>query len=72
MTRVGAHNLDSLVILTALVGLQVVVELLSVLGNVFTVGSLEVSAHSVVVREERGRGTDLGTHVTDRSHTGTR
>lgn len=66
------HDLDSLVVLGSLVWLQVVVELLSVLGDVGSAGSLEVRSHSLVVREERGGGTNLGTHVTDSSHTGTR
>jgi hypothetical protein len=67
-----AHNLDSLVVFTAFIRLQVVVELLSVFSDVSTLGCFQVTAHSVVVREERGGGSDLGTHVTDSGHTGTR
>jgi hypothetical protein len=49
-----------------------VLEGLGVRGDVTTVSGLEVSTHSVVVREDRGGSSDLGTHVTDGSHTGTR
>ena len=65
-------DLDSLVVLGSLVGLQVVAELLGVLGLGGSSGSVEVGGHSLVVREEGGGGTDLGTHVTDGSHTSTR
>jgi hypothetical protein len=66
------HDVDDLVVLGTLVGLQVVLELVGVLGDVRSVGSVEVGAHSVVVREDRGGSSDLGTHVTDGGHTGTR
>lgn len=65
----NAHNLDSLVVLAVLVRLEVVVEFLSIFGNVGSVGSLEVTAHSLVVREERGGSTDFGTHVANGGHT---
>lgn len=65
-------QVDDLVVLGVLVGSQVVLEGFSVLGDVASLSSLEVAAHSLVVREDGGRGTDFGTHVTDGGHTGTR
>lgn len=62
-------QVDDLVVFGILVGSQVVLEGFSVLGNVASLGGLEVAAHSLVVREDRGGGTDFGTHVTDGSHT---
>jgi hypothetical protein len=65
----ATHNLDALVVLAVLVGLEVVVELLGVAGLGGTAGSLEVLGHAVVEGEERSGRTDLGTHVTDGGHT---
>lgn len=64
--------MDDLVVLALLIRLEVVVELLGVSGNVGSASSLEVLRHSAVEGEERGGGTNLGTHVTDGGHTGTR
>ena len=43
-------------------------ETLSVLGDVRTVGRVEVVGHTVVEGEERGGGTDFSTHVADGRH----
>ena len=63
------YNLNALIVLSTLVGLEVVRETLSVLGDVRTVGRVEVVGHTVVEGEHRGGSTNLGTHVTDGSHT---
>ena len=63
------HDLDGLVVLGTLVGLEVVLELRGVAGNVGTAGRVEVVDHAVVEGEEGGRRTNLGTHVADRGHT---
>lgn len=47
-------------------------ELVGVRSNLRSLGSVQVSLHLLVVWEQRGGSTDLGTHVTDSSHTGTR
>jgi len=49
-----------------------VVELLSISSNRGTAGRLKVLAHSVVEGEDRSGRTDLGTHIADSRHTGTR
>ena len=53
------------------IGLEVVVEFLGVSSDMRSVGSFEVFRHFTVEWEKRGSGTNLGTHVTDGSHTGT-
>ena len=62
------YNLNALIVLSTLIGLEVVRETLSVLGDVRTVGRVEVVGHAVVEREERGGGTDFSTHVADGRH----
>jgi len=59
---------DRLVVLGAPVCRQVMLEGLSVVSDVGTVGSLEIIGHAVVEGEQRGRGTDLSAHVTNCSH----
>ena len=63
------YDFDFLVVLSTLVGSQVVREALSVLSNIATTSCLEVVGHTVVEGEHRGGSTNLGTHVTDGSHT---
>jgi hypothetical protein len=70
--KLGEVDLDSLVVLGSLVGSQVVGELLGVSGLGGSSGGLEVGSHSLVEGEERGGSTNLGTHVTDGSHTSAR
>ena len=65
----ATHDLNVLVVLGALIGLEVVLELLGVLADVRTTGSIEVVDHTVVEGEEGGRRTNLSTHVADRGHT---
>ena len=50
----------------------VVLEGLSVVSDVETVGSLETIGHAVVEGEQRGHGTDLSAHVTSCSHSSSR
>ena len=66
---VFTHDLDALVVFGTLIRLQVVLEALGVVGDVRTLGGIEVVDHAVVEGEERGRRTNLGTHITDRGHT---
>ena len=68
----NTYNLDRLVVLSALVSLEVVLEALSVVGDVGALSRVEVVDHAVVEREERGCSADFSTHVTDRGHTGAR
>ena len=63
------YDFDFLVVLSTLVGSQVVREALSVLSNITTTSCLEIVGHTVVEGEHRGGSTNLGTHVTDGSHT---
>ena len=65
----NTYDLDRLVVLSALVSLEVVLEALSVVGNISALGGVEVVDHAVVEGEEGGRRTNLGTHVADRGHT---
>ena len=62
------YDFDFLVVLSTLVGSQIVREALSVLSNIATTSCLEVVGHTVVEGEHRGGSTNLGTHVTDGSH----
>ena len=64
----NTYNLDRLVVLSALVSLEVVLEALSVVGDISALGGVEVVDHAVVEGEEGSRRTNLGTHVTDGSH----
>lgn len=68
----STHNLDDLVVLGALVSPEVVLELGGVVGDVGTLGGLEVVGHAAVEGEHGGGGTNLGTHVTDGGHTSAR
>lgn len=66
--KISTHDIDDLVVLGVLISLEVVREALSVLGNFRTFGCVQVVDHAVIEGEERSSSTDLGTHVTDRSH----
>ena len=69
VSRVKAtHNLDVLVILSALIGLEVVLELVGVVRNHAALRRVEVRLHAVVVREDGRRRTNLSTHVADGGH----
>lgn len=61
-------ELNQLVVL----GTLVLVEFLAVgtgeVGDVLTLCSAQVVVHAVVVGEERSSGTNLSTHVTNRTH----
>jgi hypothetical protein len=65
-------DLDDLVVLGVLVRAEVLLERLGVLADVGALGRVEVRAHALVVREDRGGGTDLGTHVADGGHASAR
>ena len=66
------YNLNDLVVFGTLVSGEVVLEAVSVGGNIATLGRLEVVGHTVVEGEERGRSTNFSTHVADSSHTSSR
>ena len=65
-------DFDQLVIL----GTLILAELLAVgageVGDLLTLGDLEVVVHAVVVGEERSSGTNLSTHVANGTHTSAR
>lgn len=65
-------DFDHLVIL----GTLILAELLAVgtgeIGDLLTLGDLEVVVHAVVVGEERSSGTNFSTHVANSTHTGAR
>ena len=63
------YNVDALVVLGALIGLEIVCKTLGVVGDLRPVRRVEVVSHTVVEGEHRGGSTNLGTHVTDGSHT---
>ncbi len=64
-----AYNLDHFVIFGTLVRCQVVSKALRILGNFRSLRGVEIVNHTAVEGEERGRGTNFGTHVADRGHT---
>jgi len=66
--KLGEVNVDRLVVIGALVCLQVMLEGLGVISDLGAIGSLQVIAHAVVEGEQRGSGTNLGTHVANRGH----
>lgn len=63
LAKIDTYDVDNLVVLSALVSGQVVLELVGVLGNVGALGSIEVLGHAGVVREQRRGSTDFSTHV---------
>lgn len=65
----GEVDLDDLVVLGTLVGLEVMLEGLGVGRDVAALGRAEVVAHARVVGEEGGGRADFGTHVADGGHT---
>lgn len=66
--KLGEVDLDHLVVLCVLVGLQVVLERVGILGNLRTLGRVEILSHALVVREEGGSGTNFSTHVANGGH----
>lgn len=65
-------NLDELVVLTSLISLEVVVVESREVSNLLSASGVQVVGHSLVEGEGGGGSTNLGTHVTDGTHTGTR
>ena len=63
------YNVDRLVVLAVLVGLEVVLECRRVVRNVRALGRVEVVNHALVEWEETGRSANFCTHVANRSHT---
>ena len=68
----ATHDLNVLVVLGALIGLEVVLELVGVVRNHAALRRVEVRLHAVVVREDGRRRTNLSTHVADGGHTSAR
>ena len=66
------YNVDALVVLGALIGLEIVCKTLGVVGDLRPVSRVEVVSHTVVEGEEGSGCANLSTHVADRRHTGTR
>ena len=62
-------DLNDLVVLGTFIGNQVVLERFSQVGDFTTLGSAQVISHALVEGEQRGGGTDFGTHVANRGHT---
>lgn len=63
-----SYNLDNLIVLGTLIRLQVVLELLGVVGDVTTLRGAEIITHTAVVREERSGSSNFSTHVADGGH----
>ena len=70
--ELGEVDLNQLVVLSTLVLAELLTVAPGEVGNVLTLGCLEVVVHAVVVGEERRGGTNFGTHVTDGTHTSAR
>ena len=56
LRRIGEH---------VVIGAEVLGNLVGFVGDAFAAGGFEVTAHRVVVGEQRSGGADLGTHVAD-------
>lgn len=67
-----AHNLNKFVVLASLVRLKVMRKATRVLGNLSSLGSIQVIRHSLVEGEERSSRSNLGTHVTNSTHSSAR
>lgn len=65
-------NLNELIVLTTLIGREEVVVKSSKVGNLLSAGGVKVVGHSLVEGEGGGGSTNLGTHVTDGTHTSAR
>lgn len=65
-------DLDQLVVLGTVILVQLLGVGLGEVGNVLTLGGGQIVVHAVVVREERGGGTNLSTHVANGTHTSAR
>ena len=68
----NTYNIDDAVVVSTLIRLQVVLEALGVLGDLTTLGNVQVVGHAAVEREHRRSSTDFGTHVANRSHASAR
>ena len=66
------YNLNDLVVFSTLVSGKVVLEAVSVGGNIATLGGLQVVGHVRIVGEGGSGGTNLGTHVANGGHTSAR
>ena len=65
-------DLDELIVLGTLILPQLLCVSTGEVSDVLALGDGKVVVHAVVEGEQRGGGTNLGTHVTDGGHTGTR
>ena len=65
-------DFDELIVLSTLILPQLLCVSTGEVSDVLTLGDSKVIVHAVVEGEQRGGGTNLGTHVTDGGHTGTR
>ena len=70
--KVVEVNLDVRVVLSASVGEEVLLEALGKISDLGSVGGTEVVTHALVVGEDGGGSTNLGTHVADGGHTSAR
>lgn len=70
--QMNTNDFDVVVILGTLVSTEIVSERLSVFGNILTLRSIEITSHSAVEGEHRGRCANLSTHVTDSCHSSAR
>jgi hypothetical protein len=60
---IKTYNLNDLVVFSTLVSGKVVLEAVSVGGDIATLGGFQVVGHARDVREEGSSGTNLDTHV---------
>lgn len=65
-------DLNQLIVLSTLILPQLLCVSTGEVSDVLALGDGKVVVHAVVEGEQRGGGTNLGTHVTDGGHTGTR
>lgn len=65
-------DLNELIVLSTLILTEGSSVLAREVTNVLTLGGLQVVVHAVVEGEDRGGSTNLGTHVTDGTHTSAR
>ena len=68
--KLGEVDLNEFVVFSALIFSELLGVYTGEVTNILTLGSSKVLVHAVVEWEERGSGTNLGTHVTDGTHTG--
>jgi hypothetical protein len=65
----ATHDFNVLIVFSALIGLQVVSERLSILSNGLALSSVKVVNHALVEGEQRSGSTNFSTHVTNGGHT---